>query len=662
MTPPLLSIVYVTGERDPLPGLEASIANNRRDDIEWVVGDNRSNPGPQPEEVAGSPVRWISAPARDGNAALNRGAAAALGLIVLPLLAGDVLHTGAISRLINEWRRVPPERVARFSGITAIANTGNGAIPLPRESIDLEPAALRYEERWSGEPLFTMRVELLRARPLPLPGDPLPPLGMLWRVAGRGFVTRAIDVELADRELPERQSARSRRFDALTTLSHDISYYKSNRRAFRDASADYQIASSELNISLRRQFRDLKEDTARALWITTWLPGRKNERLAALQMPASSGNAVAPKAPTGVTLFLVSSLDPPVAGQFAATAIGLQRRSGESRVISLNAGSLERELRDSGIAPILIEPRQPWQLFSLLRELDAQIRAIKPTVIATSGTLSNLSALVLRPRHKARVVWTLAPSSGGSLGSQAARFLERHLARFVPAMVTSNQADYDRAIADGYPSKRLTIVPAGIDFDRLRHDPDGRESHRAAWRVTDRAPLIGVIGRIVPAADHATFLHAAVIVGRTRPEARFICIGGGPNARIAEMQQLSRTLGLGDRVIWTGPISTSASVYSALDICVSSANNGNGIPESIAEAMGCGTPVIATDVGEAAWLIGDDRAIVPPGDPEALAERILALLDDLDAGLTDPATLRARVARELSLDRLLDRMNRVLYG
>ncbi len=662
MDPPLLSIVTVTGDRDPVPALESSIANNRRDDIEWIVSDNRTTPGPTPDEISGVPVRWISAPAGDGNAALNRGAAAALGLIVLPLLAGDQLHTGAVSRLINEWRRIPVDRKARFSGITAIADTGTGAGALPRSNADLEPAALRFDERWTGEPLYTIRVELLRARPLPLPGDSLPTLGTLWRVAGRGHVTHAIDVSLASRRLPETLSARNRRYDALTTLTHDIAHYRNNKEAFRIAALEYQSASTELGISLRRQYRDLKEDAARALWMTSWLPGRARQRRRNRATVSPTASPAPALRTAGPTVILVSSLDPPVAGQLAATAMGLQQRRGDVRLISLDAGSLERELRDAGVAPIMPTPRQPWQIPSLLRELDSYLRNPRPAVIASAGTRSNLAALALRPRHRARIVWTLAPSSGGSLTSRSARFLERRLARFVPALVTSNQAGFDRAREAGYPRDRLTIVPVGIDLERFRSDPDGRASHRSAWRVTDRAPLIGVVGRIVPAADHKTFLEAAAIVGRSRPDARFICIGGGPNARVAEMQQFSRTLGLGDRVIWTGPITSGASVYSALDICVSSASGLNGIPESIAESMACGTSVIATDAGESAWLIGDDRAIVPIGDPEALAARILATLEDIDAGLSDPATLRARVARELSFDRLLDRMESVLYG
>jgi glycosyltransferase involved in cell wall biosynthesis len=128
------------------------------------------------------------------------------------------------------------------------------------------------------------------------------------------------------------------------------------------------------------------------------------------------------------------------------------------------------------------------------------------------------------------------------------------------------------------------------------------------------------------------------------------------------MHQLSRVLGLGDRVIWTGPVTVTASAYSAMDLCVSSSSGGEGIPESIAEAMACGTPVVATDVGDSAWLIGDERSIVPPEDPGALAERILHLLNDIEDDLVDGATLRARIDRELSLQRLLGRMEAVLLG
>jgi glycosyltransferase involved in cell wall biosynthesis len=115
-------------------------------------------------------------------------------------------------------------------------------------------------------------------------------------------------------------------------------------------------------------------------------------------------------------------------------------------------------------------------------------------------------------------------------------------------------------------------------------------------------------------------------------------------------------------VIWTGPIQVMASAYSAMDICVSSSAYGEGVPNVVAEAMACGTPVIATDVGDSAWTVADDRFIVPIADPPALAETITRMLEDIDAGLIDRGTLRARIERDLSVDRLLDRTEHALLG
>ncbi len=70
MTAPILTVLIVTGGRDPLPALESSIASNRRDDVEWLVVDNSAPPLDPIEDVQGTPVRWLTAPAGDGHAAL----------------------------------------------------------------------------------------------------------------------------------------------------------------------------------------------------------------------------------------------------------------------------------------------------------------------------------------------------------------------------------------------------------------------------------------------------------------------------------------------------------------------------------------------------------------------------------------------------------------
>jgi glycosyltransferase involved in cell wall biosynthesis len=73
-------------------------------------------------------------------------------------------------------------------------------------------------------------------------------------------------------------------------------------------------------------------------------------------------------------------------------------------------------------------------------------------------------------------------------------------------------------------------------------------------------------------------------------------------------------------------------------------------------------PVVSTDVGDAAWAVGDDRFVVPRSNPDALADAMLRLLRDVDDRLIDQGALRARIDRDLSVERFLDRTQAALFG
>lgn len=678
MTPPLLSVLIITGGRDPLPAMEASIASNRRDDVEWLVVDNNPVRIAPVTDIQGMPVRWLTGPAGDGHASFNRGVAAALGSLVMPLLAGDELHPASVSRVINEWRRIPPTRVARFSGVTgllatpsdlrsdpdaAAAGIDSQSIPFPFETADREPAELRYHANWHGEPLFAMRVELLRARPVPSPGDAFPPLAMIWRTAGRGFATRAINVELGVREEQPLSTIFGDRLDAAAKLTFEEQWHRQHPGLFLDAARDYQRLSRALGISRRNQVRALSTRNARAFWLVALplgLRSRKTRRAA----PA----AVTPRrALSGPVVLLTRSLD--LAGaerQLATLAIGFHQRKIDVRVLVFYGGPLERDLRDAGVPLTILEKRGRWDIFSFFGRLIGELRAAKPAIVHGYLPMPNLLALLLRPIHHGRVVWGIRATRGGPNGSEwMAKLVDRteqQLSRFVPLLISNSQAGRNDAIEAGFPADRTIVIPNGVDLERFRRDEEGRTRLRTVWHVPENAPLIGRVGRIDPQKDYPTFLRAAAIVAKQHPHARFVCVGGGPNALVEQLKRLGNELGLSSRLIWTGPIQVMASAYSAMDVCVSSSAYGEGVPNVVAEAMACGTPVIATDVGDSAWTVADDRFIVPIADPPALAETIMRMLEDIEAGLIDRGTLRARVERDLSVDRLLDRTEQALLG
>ena len=240
--------------------------------------------------------------------------------------------------------------------------------------------------------------------------------------------------------------------------------------------------------------------------------------------------------------------------------------------------------------------------------------------------------------------------------------IEQSLARRVSLFIAGSQKARERAIERDIPPRALLSFQTESIWITSGATTAAAPPLAMPGVSPEISRLIGQVGPLDSNRDIPTFLQAAAIVAKARPDARFVCIGGGAPGASNELRRLGERLGLGERIIWTGAVTMQASTYSALDLMVSSSSSGEGVPMAIAEAMACGVPVVTTDVGDAAWTVGDDRFVVPPSNPEALAETILRLLRDVDDRLIDQGALRARIERDLSVERFLDRTQAALFG
>jgi glycosyltransferase involved in cell wall biosynthesis len=246
---------------------------------------------------------------------------------------------------------------------------------------------------------------------------------------------------------------------------------------------------------------------------------------------------------------------------------------------------------------------------------------------------------------KPRIV--LGFHSTGKLGDPVQHLLARSAAlpvldTFV-ALSDSHRTFLSRELQ--IPETRFEVIGSGVDLARFHIGRSRLEARRAAG-LPEAGPLVGIIAALRPEKNHALFLAAAARVAAEVPEARFVIAGDGP-AR-ADVEQLVRASGLGDRLLVLGARQDVPQLYRALDVAVLSSHPiVETLPVTLIEAAASGTPAVATTVGSVADVVADGETgyLVPVGDAAALAARITTLLRDTALRERMGAAARARAER-----------------
>ncbi len=278
---------------------------------------------------------------------------------------------------------------------------------------------------------------------------------------------------------------------------------------------------------------------------------------------------------------------------------------------------------DANVKVIALEKSGRWDLAGFLGRFRTEIRRLAPDVIYgfmnTAGVLS-LSARLIRPTPA--IVWGIRSSNMElkryGIVPRVLRWVEARLSGFADLAISNSETGRQEAIADGFRTTIL-VVPNGIDTARFIRDDAAGKIVRAAWRVPADAVVIGAVGRHDPMKGYETFLRAAAQYAQRNPGAYFVSIGDGPRPYSDGLKRLAEQLGVASRVTWAGQVADMVACYSAMDLFTSPSAFGEGFSNAIAEALACGLPCVATDVGDARAIVGDAGLVVPPNAPDALA-------------------------------------------
>jgi glycosyltransferase involved in cell wall biosynthesis len=231
------------------------------------------------------------------------------------------------------------------------------------------------------------------------------------------------------------------------------------------------------------------------------------------------------------------------------------------------------------------------------------------------------------------------------------------LLRLADAVVCVSAGLEAQLAANGVPAERLSVIPNGVP-DAAPLEPARAASLRAELGILPEAPLVAVVGRLVPQKAHDRFLRAAARVHAAVPEARFLVIGDGPLR--AESEALAADLGLAGSVVFTGLRSDATDLIALSDLLVFS-SIWEGLSIAALEALARGVPVVSTEVDGSTELLASGAGVVVPQDDVALADGIIDVLADPGARRRMGAEGLRLHAERFSTARMMQRY-RALYA
>ena len=174
---------------------------------------------------------------------------------------------------------------------------------------------------------------------------------------------------------------------------------------------------------------------------------------------------------------------------------------------------------------------------------------------------------------------------------------------------------------------RILVIPNGVPIPPDPENEAGRSRIRRELGIPPTAPVIGSVGRIIEAKGYVHLLAALRLLRADIPDLRWLAVGDGKQKAL--LMNLSADLGVDDAVIWAGRRDDVDDLLAAMDLWVMSSVS-EGLPVALLEAMAAQKPIVATEVGGIPDAVIDGRQalLVPPADPQALADAIRTLVHD----------------------------------
>ena len=349
-----------------------------------------------------------------------------------------------------------------------------------------------------------------------------------------------------------------------------------------------------------------------------------------------------------------------------------------SRVALLSPGPLQDRLRREGIPTVLLatsgavlstrrESSRPSAaaVYGTARVALRLARAVQPgeLLYANSQKAFVVAAIAARIRRRP-LLWHLRDVlSPEHFSRRNIRLVVALANRWATRVIANSEATAAAFIAAGGREHKVVVIPSGVDPAPFRRaDGEGTADVRRTLGLSDSIRLlVGLFGRVAPWKGQHLAIEAAARLDTTA----LVIVGAplfGEVAYEAELARLVERLGLAGRVKLLGFREDIPRLMRAVDVVVHTSTAPEPFGRVLVEAMLVERPVIASDAGGAREIVEDGVTglLVPPGQPDALAEALRRLLDDPALRLSMGQRGRERAERRFTLLPTLEALDRLV--
>jgi glycosyltransferase involved in cell wall biosynthesis len=321
--------------------------------------------------------------------------------------------------------------------------------------------------------------------------------------------------------------------------------------------------------------------------------------------------------------------------QFINLVKNINKGAFEVIVCSMYGGELEGEILEcKDVRYYNLAKKNRYDLFRFIKTYKEVVCSESPDVIYSFMTEMNIFSLLLRSIStcNCRLIWGIRVSDINmkkySYFDQFIFYIENFLSSFVDEVIVNSHAAKAFLLEKGFKFKEYYVVHNGIDVNKFHVNSEYRREFRRAHSLKDGDIAIVIAARMDVMKGYLLLSRAMDRIFQSYDNVYLFSIG-----RIDIDIKRECDIFLENhhgKFLFMGLQKNVEEIFNGCDICVSASLFGEGFSNSIAEAISCGLPCIATNVGDSSFIVEGDGYIIPPNSVNSLVYSIEKMINNKD--------------------------------